>query len=195
MEKDVQSLQTLRQEIAAWRARSPVTSMITVAAFERFQPYPLVLIRGLPGVGKSTLARRYFGSRFLVEADQFFVTADGQYHWSTPKASAAHAWCLATTEAHVHARHQVIVANTFVKRGMISPYIRLMQWNDEPWYARLAVITMPPAPLSLEQLAQRTHASGHAVPLDVLARMHAEWEACEGEYILTSGKGVPNSLE
>jgi predicted kinase len=164
-------------------ARPPVTSHLAIADLERVRHFPLVLIRGIPGVGKSTLARHAFGSRFLVEADQFFLTAAGVYHWQRHHASVAHAWCLKTTAAHLDCGHQVVVANTFVTRIELAAYFRLGRRLS--WHHDIAVLMLPHVHLPLEALAQRTQASGHDVPLAVLARMAATWEPCEGEYLLT----------
>lgn len=149
----------------------------------RLQSLPLILVRGLPGVGKTTWARGTFPQRFLIEADHFFVTAGGAYQWAAALASSAHAWCLATTEAHLHVRHPVIVANTFVTRLELSPFFRLFtQFGRMPWQEKVAVVTVQPGLLTLPDLARRTTASGHEVPLHVLERMQAAWEACEHEY-------------
>lgn len=161
-----------------------------------WQSYPLILLRGLPGVGKSTLARRAFPQRFLIEADQFFVTCGGDYQWRASLATSAHAWCLKTTEAHLHVQHPVVVANTFVRRLDLSPYFRLFtQFGATPWQEKVAVVTVPHSLGMLPALARRTHASGHEVPLHVLERMHAAWEPCEGEYVLNETMpAVPQAI-
>ena len=160
---------------------------------ERLQSFPLILIRGLPGVGKSTLARRAFPQRFLIEADHFFVTAGGTYQWQAALTSSAHSWCLTTTEAHLTVRHQVVVANTFVTRLALSPYFRLLtQLGRTPWQYKVAVITVGHGRLTLADLAHRTGASGHQVPLHVIEKMAAAWEGCEDE-IFSDKEHVPDA--
>ena len=47
----------------------------------------MVLIRGLPGSGKSTCAREDYAH---IEADMYFMDAEGNYKYNPSKA---HAWC------------------------------------------------------------------------------------------------------
>jgi adenylate kinase family enzyme len=41
----------------------------------------LIIIRGLPGSGKSTFAKSYFNGYIHLEADMYFVQPDGSYDW------------------------------------------------------------------------------------------------------------------
>jgi predicted kinase len=51
----------------------------------------LVLLRGLPGSGKSTVAHAKDGATVL-STDDFFITADGTYQWSNGALGKAHVW-------------------------------------------------------------------------------------------------------
>ena len=50
----------------------------------------LILLRGLPGSGKSTFANLLGGIH--VEADQYFMQ-DGEYKFDASKLKQAHNWC------------------------------------------------------------------------------------------------------
>lgn len=94
----------------------------------------LTLIRGLPGSGKSTLARTLKGRH--LEADMFFITPGGQYHYRPEKIAQAHAWCQAETERSLAAGESVVVANTFVRQWEMAPYRRMAK----KYRARLKII-------------------------------------------------------
>ena len=87
-------------------------------------PLPeIVLIRGLPGAGKSTLARSMTGY-VHVEADAFLYV-DGRYVYDPQRVSAAHDECHRAAKAALAAGLRVVVANTFVKAWEMQRYIDL----------------------------------------------------------------------
>ena len=80
----------------------------------------VIIIRGLPGSGKSELAE------FLVnglenaahcEADTFFIDEDGEYEFNPQKIKAAHAYCLSKFKGYVYEqRPLIVVSNTSTER-------------------------------------------------------------------------------
>jgi len=52
----------------------------------------LYLVRGLPGAGKSTLAKKLVGDNYR-EPDQFFVNEDGEYVFDYRRVDRAVKWC------------------------------------------------------------------------------------------------------
>lgn len=54
--------------------------------------HQLILIRGLPGSGKTTMAKTLYPDHVLCEADQFFETDKG-YIFDGSKIKEAHAYC------------------------------------------------------------------------------------------------------
>lgn len=93
----------------------------------------LILIRGVPGAGKSTLAELIHDSRMSIgkesawlEADQFFIQPDGTYKFDKARIQDAHAWCKERTKLFMSlGTPQVIVSNTFCQDWQIEPYYRL----------------------------------------------------------------------
>lgn len=73
----------------------------------------LILVRGLPGSGKSTYARS-LGIRHY-EADDFFQTPNG-WEFRPMELPAAHYWCLDATDTSLSIGESVVVSNTFVSR-------------------------------------------------------------------------------
>lgn len=87
----------------------------------------LTLIRGLPGSGKSTIARRLAEANFgavHLEADQFFEQ-DGEYRFDPTLLRDAHAWCQERTEDRLQGGRDVIVSNTFTQIWELVPYFDL----------------------------------------------------------------------
>ena len=90
----------------------------------------MLIIRGLPGSGKSTIARQleetYPGS-VSCSADQFFLHPEtGEYQFEGSQLGEAHKWCQSKAEEACRARvNIVIVDNTNVKKWEMVPYFKL----------------------------------------------------------------------
>ena len=85
----------------------------------------LVIIRGVPGSGKSTMARLNYPDHVLVEADMFFVGPDGEYRYDPAKIKDAHAWCRRMVRSLLDDGRKVVVANTFTRRWEYEPYLSM----------------------------------------------------------------------
>ena len=90
----------------------------------------LYLLRGIPGAGKSTLAKQLGDSHF--ETDTFFMV-DGEYKFDPTKLRKAHEWCqsqieLAMINNHVTAgldNSDIVVSNTFTQAWEMDAYYEL----------------------------------------------------------------------
>lgn len=89
----------------------------------------LLLLRGLPGAGKSTLASILMAnhsSSKSLSADQYFEVADGSYQFDAAKLPQAHVWCQEQCrDAMQQAKELIIVANTFTEEWEMSAYFQL----------------------------------------------------------------------
>jgi tRNA uridine 5-carbamoylmethylation protein Kti12 len=120
----------------------------------------LYIIRGLPGSGKTTLAKQLVHSSRHAEADQFFEL-NGPYKFDPAKVGDAHTWCQNKVRALLKEHSNCCVSNTFVRRWEYQPYIDMaLEFNHEfqvievhgPWD------------------------SVHGVPKSAIKRMRDRWE-------------------
>jgi len=85
----------------------------------------LILLRGLPGSGKSTFANLLGGIH--VEADQYFMQ-DGEYKFDASKLKQAHNWCKLRVEHSMEdGADKITVSNTFTQEWEMDAYFELAE--------------------------------------------------------------------
>lgn len=95
----------------------------------------LYIVRGLPGSGKSTFAKKLVGADFLVcEADKYFIDDDGNYNFDPSKIKDAHEACRAMVEMYMMDSMEneqwypeIAVSNTFTQEWEMKPYFELAE--------------------------------------------------------------------
>ena len=129
----------------------------------------LMIVRGLPGSGKSTYAsrRRLEDGYVHVESDMFFMV-DGEYRFDGARLSEAHAWCLEEVTWRLMSRQSVVVSNTFTTMEELQPYLDLA-----------AQIGLTPTIVHCVGEFETVH----GVPVAVIECMRARWEPCPGERV------------
>jgi predicted kinase len=128
----------------------------------------LVLIRGLPGSGKSTAARQYFNDCIHLEADMYFTSPQGEYIYDASKIKQAHAWCQESTRIFLNNNKNVVVSNTFTTRKELDFYITYANENNIPY----VVFRM-----------KNNYGSIHNVPQEAINRMSLRFEDVEKELL------------
>ena len=85
----------------------------------------LFLLRGLPGAGKSTLARSIGCS--YIETDHYFQY-EGKYEFDASKLKEAHAWCQNVVKVRMTNKiAKIAVSNTFTQEWEMQPYYDLAE--------------------------------------------------------------------
>lgn len=129
----------------------------------------LILIRGLPGSGKSSLAEQIADQNdgMNYEADQFMVDVQGNYEYRQDRLSLCHRQCfLAMSSAFGIGVSTVCISNTFTQLWEMKKYIDYAASND----IELTVIK-----------AEGVKHNKKNVPDGKIARMRKRWEDFDGE--------------
>jgi predicted kinase len=83
----------------------------------------LFLLRGLPGAGKTTLAKSLGGMH--MEADKYFMD-EGEYKFDASKLKEAHAWCQNAARVWMtNSVPKVVISNTFTQAWEMDYYFEL----------------------------------------------------------------------
>lgn len=119
----------------------------------------LVLIRGLPGSGKSTMAKTMLGHCHF-EADQFFMRG-GEYNFDPARLKDAHEFCQNGAELALQSRRDVVVSNTFTRKWEMQPYLDMAA----KYGASVRII-----------IADGNYKNVHGVPDEAIKKMRDRWE-------------------
>lgn len=128
----------------------------------------MILVRGLPGSGKTTFARALAQTvtpSVIIAADDYFTSEDGDYNWDPNRLKQAHTACQERARSAFESGRTVIVHNTFTTRKEMEPYVKIAQGDVE-------VYSIFDGGLSDEQLAER---NVHGVPVESIKRMRDRW--------------------
>jgi predicted kinase len=88
----------------------------------------LVIIRGVPGMGKTTLAKAFVGYEH-IEADMYpGYYPNGVYEYTKERNIEAHKWCQAMVHNGLVAGRFVVLANTFTRRDQFQPYFDMCRY-------------------------------------------------------------------
>lgn len=118
-----------------------------------------ILVRGLPGSGKTTLASNLIGFAHF-EADMFFMR-EGEYKFDPSLIPQAHQWCQDHTRMALAGGENVVVSNTFIQNWEMEPYFKMAQEFNIP----------------IQVVEVKGHfGTIHGVPPAAILNMRARWE-------------------
>jgi predicted kinase len=100
----------------------------------------LILLRGLPGAGKTTIAGILSEGKYpVLSVDDFFTDTEGNYHFEYDKNHLAYAQCQEKTRhAMSEGTEKIFVHNTFTMDWEMKPYLEMA----EEFGYRLHVLTV-----------------------------------------------------
>jgi predicted kinase len=98
----------------------------------------LIILRGLPGSGKSSFANFIWSSGVIFEADKYFYDKDDNYNFDTSKLHDAHKWCQSEVENAMIENMksngvyfpEIVVSNTSTTEKELQPYLDLATKYD-----------------------------------------------------------------
>ncbi len=91
----------------------------------------LILLRGIPGSGKSTLGEIILQTPQqqnpdVLSADNFFVDENGVYNFDSTKIKEAHNMCQQKCAERMRLEFsKIVVANTFTQEWEMQPYFEM----------------------------------------------------------------------
>lgn len=140
----------------------------------------LWLIRGLPGSGKTFLARRWFRGFFHIEQDMFMMR-EGEYVFDPDKLSRNHAYCKEICEGALLLGADCVVSNTFTQLWEIIDYISMAKriGTDYQIITKRAVFSETPI---------------HGVPAEKVQQMANRWERVTGETVIGSHRTMDGHM-
>lgn len=129
------------------------------------------IIRGIPGSGKTTHAKKILHADIVIEADDFF-TKNGKYKFNAAYLPEAHAHALKRFSLAIadskNKDKSIAACNTFSRRWEIAPYIEACKKAGVDY----SVIRM-----------DGTFQNVHNVPDYVVHNMSKRFENVEGEVV------------
>lgn len=110
----------------AQRYIEKLSKRVATTVYRQQTQMQVYLIRGIPGSGKTTHAKRVLHSDIVIEDDDFF-TRNGVYKFIEAKLPEAQAFALKRFSLAIADRNNrdktISVCNTFSRRREIAPYI------------------------------------------------------------------------
>lgn len=86
----------------------------------------LIIMRGVPGCGKSHLARQMQGNGVVLSTDDYFINHQGVYEFKPRFLPEAHDWNRGRADRELKAgSNPVIIDNTNLEAWEMQPYIHL----------------------------------------------------------------------
>ncbi|KAJ8342630.1 hypothetical protein SKAU_G00325580 [Synaphobranchus kaupii] len=142
----------------------------------------LIIMRGLPGSGKSELARDimedYGNSGEILSTDDYFIDEDGDYNFEYSQLKMAHKWNQKRAEDEMSMEvHPIIIDNTNITCRDMKPYVEM--GLEYGYYIKFET-TPDTFGRTIDELHARAAHSG--IPKSVMKRMRKNFEQVDSIY-------------
>lgn len=121
----------------------------------------LVIIRGLPGSGKSTKAKKEYSHYFHFEPDHLFCDTHGRYIFDAQIWDKAMEWIVAMVDLALAREENVVISDVFATKESYQPFIDVAKAHG----AAVKII-----------ICKEQYGNTHRVPVYVLSKMAKEFE-------------------
>ncbi|ELU04303.1 hypothetical protein CAPTEDRAFT_117145 [Capitella teleta] len=131
----------------------------------------MVILRGPPGSGKSTIAREIQFEGVVLSTDEFFVKPNGQFQYDFTKIGDAHQWNQQRAKESCEVgRNPIVIDNTNSQAWEMKYYVALA---DEHMYHIEIMEPSTQWKYKPKELAKR---NTHGVTLETIVRMLDRYE-------------------
>lgn len=135
----------------------------------------LVIIRGMPGSGKSTRAQKNYPDYLHYEPDHLFCDTRGRYRFDAQIWDEACRWVWIMTDFALARGESVVVSDVFAKLSEVDPYRDLAEQHA----AGFKIVT-----------CEEQFGNLHRVPVTVLQEMRERFEFEFEPHPLRAHRGV-----
>jgi predicted kinase len=138
----------------------------------------LIILRGLPGSGKSSIAK-ILNKSSICSADDYFINKEGEYIFESEKLQKAHDYCYGQVEKYMnHDEHIIIVDNTNTRLVEYKKYVELAEVYE---YNVIILEIFCSDKKEAEYFAKR---NSHQVPYKEVMKMLARWETDDSAILI-----------
>lgn len=142
----------------------------------------MIIMRGLPGSGKSTKAKELLKTlgedAIICSADNYFInTKTGEYEWDASKLNLAHKHCYTTADQALKNGVDVIIDNTNIRIRDVKRYISLA--NE---YSVMVDIEES-GTYWAKDIDECFNNGTHNVPKEVIEHMSIQFNKCSVEFV------------
>jgi len=132
----------------------------------------LILIRGLEGAGKATLANLIVDDRedrVSLCAFDYFFDEEGNFNFDPVHFKKSQTWCLEECESLIDSYDVIVVHNSFTRKWECAPYYDLAKNKG----MQIHVISLYDGGLNDHELAERNE---YGVPVHIIKKQRSRWD-------------------